>query len=47
MESILTIDPQIECIKISNFIEAKWIELERDGVIIGLSGGLDSAVAAY
>jgi len=47
MENILAIDPQKECQRISNFIETKRNELERDGVIIGLSGGLDSAVTAY
>jgi len=47
MENILSIDPQEECETISKFIELKRIALERDGVIIGLSGGLDSAVVAY
>ena len=47
MENILLINSQEECEKISNFIESKRIALERDGVIIGLSGGLDSAVVAY
>lgn len=36
-----------ECKRIASFIESKKIELKRDGVLLGLSGGLDSAVVAY
>lgn len=41
------INPKQICSKIESFIRKKVNEFERDGVILGISGGLDSAVAAY
>jgi NAD+ synthase len=34
------------CKEIESFIRQKLIEYSRDGAVIGLSGGLDSAVSA-
>jgi len=47
MDESLFFDPSAACHQIADFIEAKRIALKRDGVILGLSGGLDSAVVAY
>jgi len=46
-ENLLNFDVETSCNQLSQFIESKRIELKRDGVLIGLSGGLDSAVIAY
>lgn len=46
-DEFLEIDPENHCSKISSYIEEKRQQLNRDGVIIGYSGGLDSTVAAY
>jgi NAD+ synthase len=35
------------CASIEQFIRSKVQELERDGVVVGLSGGIDSCVLAY
>lgn len=43
----LKINPKQVCPKIERFIKEKVHEFERDGVILGISGGLDSAVVAY
>jgi NAD+ synthase len=45
-ENPLYLDVKITCQKIVSFIETKLLELNRDGVIIGYSGGLDSTVVA-
>ncbi|MHA1340199.1 MAG: NAD(+) synthase [Promethearchaeota archaeon] len=42
----LEINPQKEIEKIKKFIKQKMEELDREGAIIALSGGLDSAVTA-
>jgi NAD+ synthase len=50
MESIvegLTIDPQQVTNQITALLSDKMEELGKDGIIIGLSGGFDSAVVAY
>jgi len=44
---VLLLDASDTCTQISSFIEEKRLQLNRDGVIIGYSGGLDSTVAAY
>ena len=41
------INPKHVCEEVSNYIEEKRKKLNRNGVIIGLSGGLDSEVTAY
>ncbi len=43
----LKINPQAEAEKIEKFIEEQLKDLGKDGVVIGLSGGLDSSVCAY
>ena len=43
----LKIKPEIICREIEEFIKDKVNELHRNGIILGLSGGLDSAVVAY
>ena len=45
-ESPLKIDVAKTSDTIADFIEQKRLDLNRDGVVIGLSGGLDSAVVA-
>jgi NAD+ synthase len=47
MKNHLKINPEKISNEIAEFIENKRIQLNRDGLIIGLSGGLDSAVTAY
>ena len=42
----LIIDPPIICSEIEELIRSSLDNLGRDGAIIGLSGGLDSAVSA-
>jgi len=44
---VLMINAEETCAQISSFIEEKRNQLNRDGVILGYSGGLDSTVAAY
>jgi NAD+ synthase len=46
-DGVLKIDAKETCAQISSYIEAKRVELNRAGVILGYSGGLDSTVAAY
>ncbi|MCL4354192.1 NAD(+) synthase [Patescibacteria group bacterium] len=43
----LTINPQDEAEKIEKFISTQLNDLGKDGVVLGLSGGLDSSVCAY
>ena len=46
-ESVLDIDTSSEITRISNFIsEMTRKRLKRKGAVIGLSGGIDSAVVA-
>jgi len=40
----IRIDPERVCNEIEEFIRKKMEDLERDGLLIGLSGGLDSCV---
>ncbi len=42
----MKIDPEKVSLSLENFIRAYMEKLEREGVIFGLSGGLDSAVVA-
>lgn len=43
----LTLDPAQACEEIELFIGKKLKEMARSGILLGLSGGLDSAVTAY
>ena len=43
----LTLDPQQVCDEITILLLTKLEKMKKDGIIIGLSGGLDSAVVAY
>lgn len=43
----LEINPEEACSKIEDFIRTHFHKSNRDAVLIGLSGGLDSAVVAY
>lgn len=43
----LKINPQAEVGKIEKFISTQLKDLGKDGVVLGLSGGLDSSVCAY
>jgi len=45
-ESLLSIEPKKECGRISEFIKEQAKSFRRDGAVVGLSGGVDSAVAA-
>lgn len=47
MEAALGIDVGSECRQIERFIEEQRFQMGRDGLVLGLSGGLDSAVIAY
>lgn len=42
----LEIDPQQWCLDIETFIRTKFIESKKDGILVTVSGGLDSSVAA-
>jgi NAD+ synthase len=44
---VLKIDAEKVSRQIESFIREKMKELQRDGIILGLSGGLDSVVVAY
>jgi NAD+ synthase len=46
-ENPLLLDIERTCEGVSTFIENKRRVLNRDGILIGLSGGLDSCVVAY
>lgn len=43
----LEIDPEKEVIKIKNFLQEELKRLNRQNLVIGLSGGLDSTTACY
>jgi NAD+ synthase len=43
----LAIRPDQVCTEIITFLTEKVAEMDKDGILIGLSGGFDSAVAAY
>jgi NAD+ synthase len=43
----LKIDPAKTCFQIEEFLRLKLQQMEKDGILVGLSGGLDSAVVAY
>jgi NAD+ synthase len=43
----LTIDPATVCAQIEQLLRNTLQEMERSGAVLGLSGGLDSAVVAY
>ena len=45
-KDILKIDPQKECDRITHFLEGQVARFRRDGIIVGLSGGIDSALMA-
>ncbi len=47
LEGKLKIDPQLEEKRITDFIQKSLKELNRDGALVGLSGGLDSSTTAY
>lgn len=44
LESLI-IDPQQWCLDIETFIRTKFIESKKDGILVTVSGGLDSSVA--
>jgi NAD+ synthase len=43
----LNVDPAAACQQIESLLREKLRQMGRDGILIGLSGGLDSAIAAY
>ena len=43
----LEIEPETICLQIQRFLCLKLQELGKQGILIGISGGLDSAIAAY
>jgi len=47
LKDLLKIDTQAEKEKIILFIREKLKQLNKDGVVLGLSGGLDSSTCAY
>jgi len=47
LKNLLKIDAQAEKEKIIQFIKEKVKQLNKDGVVLGLSGGLDSSTCAY
>jgi len=46
LKSQMEIDPEKLSLSLENFIKGHMDKLEREGVILGLSGGIDSAVVA-
>ena len=42
----LELDPAHAVLEISDLLQSKLQEMEKDGILIGLSGGLDSAIVA-
>lgn len=47
LEGKLRINPQLEEKRITDFIQKSLKELNRDGALVGLNGGLDSSTTAY
>src|SRR3990167_4540115 len=47
MDNHLIIDPKIEKEKIINFLKKTFKEQKNDKVVLGLSGGIDSATVLY
>ena len=45
-KDILKIDSKIEAGRLCDFIRKQATEMKRDGAVIGISGGIDSAVSA-
>lgn len=45
-KGVLSIDPRQETIRIAEFIRQQVLHLRREGAVIGLSGGIDSALCA-
>ena len=45
-KNILKLDCEKEALRICNFIKQQVREMHRDGIIIGISGGVDSALSA-
>jgi len=45
-KNVLKISPEKETQRISNFIQQQTLSMRRDGAVIGLSGGIDSALCA-
>jgi NAD+ synthase len=43
----LQLAPEATCQQIDRLLQDKLVALKRDGILVGLSGGLDSAVVAY
>jgi len=46
LKMVMEIEPEKESLGLEDFIKEHMERLEREGVILGLSGGIDSAVAA-
>jgi len=46
LKTEIKIDPEKAALSLENFIREYTEKLEREGVILGLSGGIDSAVIA-
>jgi NAD+ synthase len=46
LKSLMKINPEAISFSLENFIKGYMEKLEREGVILGLSGGIDSAVVA-
>jgi NAD+ synthase len=43
----LQLDPEAACQQVERLLQDKLAALKRDGILVGLSGGLDSSVVAY
>ena len=43
----LQLDPEATCTQIERLLQDKLVALKRDGILVGLSGGLDSSVVAF
>ncbi len=44
-KNILKIEPKVEMDRLCGFIRTQTAEMKRDGAVIGISGGIDSAVS--
>ena len=45
-KNVLAVDCEYEVDRICSFIQKEMSLMRRDGIIVGLSGGIDSALAA-